>query len=126
MIPCTLDHVHLRSLDPVAAAKFYIDLFGAWELRRVMNGDKLRVVLTLGGLTLFIEEVPADTPMPPKPPYLGIEHIGLTVPDIVAAMAEVKQRGIPVVMDVTKLSDQLTIAFIEGPDRVRIELLQRA
>lgn len=125
MIPCTIDHIHLRSLDPVAASKFYIDLFGAWEMRRVMNGDKLRVVLSLAGLTLFIEQVPAETPMPPTPPFLGYEHIGLTVPDIAAAMAIVKARNIPVVMDLNVLSPELTIAFIEGPDRVRIELLQR-
>lgn len=125
MIPCTIDHFHLRSADPVAASRFYIDNFGAWEMRRVVNGDKLRVVLSLAGLTLFIEEVPADTHVPPKPPFRGYEHLGLTVPDIADAIAQMKAKAVPVVMDVTRLNDALQIAFIEGPDGVRIELLQR-
>lgn len=126
MIRCTIDHFHLRSLNPVAAAQFFIEHFGAWEMRRVKNGDKLRVVLSLAGLTLFIEEVPAETPLPPKPPFLGYEHLGLTVPNIAEALAYLKAKGVTIAQDSTKLNDALTIAFIEGPDRIRIELLERA
>ena len=125
MIPCTIDHLHLRSPDPRTAAAFYADVFGATIKGEVMNGAALRMIVDLGGLTLFIEQVPADTPRPPAPPFVGYEHIGLTVPDIAAAMEDVKRHGIPVVMDIKVLSPVLTIAFIEGPDGVRIELLQR-
>lgn len=126
MIPCTIDHLHLRSPDPRTAAQFYVDVFGARAAGEVMNGAALRMIVELAGLKLFIEEVPGDTPAPPTPPFVGYEHIGLTVTDIAAAMAEVKARGIPVVMDLKVLSPTLTIAFIEGPDKVRIELLQRS
>ena len=126
MIPCTIDHLHLRSPNPRAAAAFYAEVFGATIKGEVMNGAALRMIVDLSGLTLFIEEVPATTPTPPTPPFVGYEHIGLTVKDIAAAMAEVKARGLTVVMDIKELSPQLTIAFIEGPDRVRIELLQRS
>ena len=126
MIACTIDHLHLRSPDPRAAAAFYADVFGATIRGEVMDGPALRMIVDCGGLTLFIEEVPGDTPRPPAPPFVGYEHIGLTVKDIAAAMDEIKRRGIPVVMDVKVLSPVLTIAFIEGPDGVRIELLQRS
>ncbi|MCA0424918.1 MAG: VOC family protein [Proteobacteria bacterium] len=125
MIPCTIDHFHLRSADPVQAAQFYIDNFGAWEMRRLMNGDKLRLVLSLGGLTLFIEQVAEGTHFPPKAPFMGYEHLGLTVRDVTAAVAELRIKGVRIEQDVTELSPTLHIAFIEGPDRVRIELLQR-
>lgn len=125
MISCSIDHIHLRSADPVAASRFYIEHFGATEVRRVMNGQALRVVLSLAGLTLFIEEVPATTPLPPHWPFIGIEHIGLTVQDVTAAVAELRAKGVTIEQDVTKLNDTLHIAFLIGPDRVRIELLQR-
>ncbi len=51
------DHVHLRSRDAIAAAAFYRDTFGAREVKRVGSDPVERVVIDLGGLTVFIEQV---------------------------------------------------------------------
>jgi catechol-2,3-dioxygenase len=48
------DHVHLRSRDAVAAAAFYTAMFGARETGRVGGEPVQRVILDLGGLTVFI------------------------------------------------------------------------
>ncbi len=55
------DHVHLRSRDAVRAAAFYVATFGAREVKRVGADPVQRVVLDLGGLTVFIEQAPAET-----------------------------------------------------------------
>ena len=73
------DHLHLRSRDAAAAAAFYVEALGARETARMPVRDRLRVILDLGGLTVFIEEVPADTAAAPPAPFVGIEHIGLAV-----------------------------------------------
>lgn len=118
------DHVHLRSRDAVAAAGFYAAMFSAREVKRV--GDPVqRVVLDLGGLTVFIEQAPADAHPAAATPCLGIEHLGLRVDDIEAAMAELTARGVPVRTPVTVRDPGLRIAFVEGPDGALIELLER-
>lgn len=120
-----IDHVHLRSRDAIKAAQFYIDVFGATETGRVGAPEVSRMILDLGGLTVFIEHAPS---LPPgaTPQHLGLEHIGLRVENIETAVADLARRGIPLVSGITDLGPHLRIAFLDGPDNVRIELLQRS
>lgn len=119
------DHVHLRSRDAVAAAGFYVAIFSARELKRVGSDPVQRVVLDLGGLNVFIEQAPADAHPAVATPCLGIEHLGLRVDDIDAAMADLTARGVPVRTPITARGPGLRIAFVEGPDGALIELLER-
>lgn len=119
------DHVHLRSADVNAAAAFYMGMFGATEnFRRTVDG-MLRIGLNLGGLTLFIDQVPEGTPSSPPPPFIGIEHICLAVSGLDVAAAELKSKGVTFVSEPRQARPGLSFAFIEGPDRVRIELVDR-
>lgn len=118
------DHVPLRSRDAVAAGRFYVETFGARETARV-GTPVSRVVLDLGGLTLFIEQVGAEIAPAATPPHRGMEHIGLRVPDIEAAVADLTARGIVLVAGITQVNPALRTAFLDGPDGVRIEVLER-
>lgn len=120
------DHVHLRSPDPAAAAGFYTAMFGATEVGRMQNGDALRVVVDLGGLTLFIEQVPPGTPRPPSPPFMGVEHVGLAVTGFDAAVAELKAKGAVFAKEPTSPRPGIQIAFVQAPDGVQVEILERA
>ena len=48
------DHLHLRSPDPEATARYYVDVFGATPVNKVDAGGALRVIVNLAGLNLFI------------------------------------------------------------------------
>lgn len=120
------DHLHLRSLDPDRSARFYETMFGAERLGTVDNAGKLRVMIALGGVRLFIEEVPAGTHAAPEPPYLGLEHIGLAVSGIDALVAELKKKGAEFVVEPRSPQPGTRIAFMRGPENVRIELIERA
>lgn len=120
------DHLHLRSRDAVAAASFYIATFGAREVKRVGTDPVQRVVLDLGGLAVFIEQAPAEIAPAATTPCLGIEHVGLRVADIEAAMADLTARGVTVRTGITERGPGLRIAFVEGPDGALIEILERA
>ncbi len=120
------DHLHLRSPDPEAAAAAYVSLFDATIKDRVRMGAALRVIVDLDGLLLFIEEVPAQTATTPPAPFIGIEHIGLRVSDLDAAAADLRAKGAKFLMEPRSPRPGVKIAFIEGPDAVRIEILQRA
>ena len=120
------DHLHLRSPDPEAAAAFYVSRLGARITGRTESNGALRVILDLGGLVTFIEAVPADTVMAPPAPFVGIEHLGLLVADMDAAVAELRANGVTFLVEPRSPRPGVKIAFIEGPDAVRIELLERA
>ncbi len=122
-----LDHLHLRSADPDAAAKFYVEALDAQPVNRLIIEGRVRVVLDLGGLPLFLETVPAETPVPPAPPFKGIEHIGLAVADIEATLATILDgHGATLVKGVTQARPGVRIAFLDTPEGVRIELIERS
>jgi catechol 2,3-dioxygenase-like lactoylglutathione lyase family enzyme len=120
------DHLHLRSPDPEATAQYYVKVFGATSVNKVESGGAVRVIVSLAGLNLFIEQVPPGTPAPPQPPHLGLEHIGLAVTNIDALCAELKARGAEFVIEPHSPRPGLRIAFVRAPENVRIELLERS
>lgn len=123
----TLDHLHIRSADPDTAARFFVEALDAKPMARLEIEDRIRVVLDLGGLSLFLETVPASTPTPPAPPFRGIEHIGLTVTDIDAALAHILDgHGATLVKPVTQARPGVRIAFVDSPEGVRVELVERS
>ena len=120
------DHLHLRSVDPERTAAFFSEMFGATETQRVRSGASLRIILDLGGLVLFVEEVPGGTSAPPEPPFLGVEHIGLAVTGFDEVIAELRRKGATFSMEPTSPRPGLRIAFVQGPDALRVEVLERA
>lgn len=121
-----LDHVHLRSLDPEAAADFYVSMFGGTVTGRLEYGDTLRVIVELGSLRLFIDRVPPGTHGPLKPPTLGLEHFGLIVADMEAAAAELTAKGAVFTLPPTSPRPGTKIAFVQAPDGAQVEIVERA
>src|ERR1700750_2303274 len=91
----TYDHIHLRSPDAEATARWYERMFGAEIIRSVQSDGRPRLDLNLGGVAVFIAQFPSEQAVaaPPEPPYLGLEHIGLRVDGIDQVVVELKQKG---------------------------------
>jgi lactoylglutathione lyase len=123
----TYDHIHLRSPDAEATARWYEHMFGAEIIRSVQSDGKPRLDLNLGGVAVFIAQVPGDQAVaaPPQPPHLGLEHIGLRVDGIDEAVAELKRKGAEFTMEPKTIRPGVRIAFLRGPQNVHIELLDR-
>lgn len=126
MATFTFDHIHLRSPDPEATAAFYEEMFGATVLRSTQNG-KPRVDLDLCGQKVFIARVEAQdgTGESPRSPYLGLDHVGLTVSGIDAIVADLKAKGANFTMEPTTVRPGVRIAFLRGPQDVTVELVDR-
>jgi catechol 2,3-dioxygenase-like lactoylglutathione lyase family enzyme len=120
------DHIHLRSFDPESTARYYVDVFGATITNRIDVRGFLRIILDLAGLNLFIEEVPQGTPAPPAPPFLGLEHIGFATTNLESVCADLKARGADIAVAPHSPRPGVKVAFVLGPDNVRIELLERS
>ena len=121
------DHIHLRSRDPRATAEFYQRMFDAQILESVQSDGTPRIDLDLNGLTVFIARVPAEAAISEAPaePYLGLDHFGLRVDNLDEAAAELKRRGATFAVEPRTIRPGVRIAFLQCPDNVRIELLER-
>ncbi|MDE2582116.1 MAG: VOC family protein [Rhodospirillales bacterium] len=122
------EHIHLRSPDPAATAAWYEKMLGAEIIRTPQPDGATRIDLILGG-TQKVFIAPANpalrTASPPDAPYFGLEHIGLKVGDIDAAVAELKAKGVPFTLEPTTVRPGVRIAFLRAPENVSIELIQR-
>jgi lactoylglutathione lyase len=120
------DHVHLRTTDPEAMAKWFESMFGA-EVIRSMQQGKPRIDLKLGGGNIFIAPVAAGEGVNAAPvtPYRGLDHFGLAVSGIDAIAAELKRKGVEFTREPTTVRPGVRICFLRGPEGVSIELLDR-
>lgn len=118
------DHIHLRSPDPEATARWYEQMLGAEVLRSMQDG-KPRIDLKLGGQKIFIAQAEAAAAAPPSAPYQGLEHFGLAVQGLDEAVAELKAKGVHFTMEPMQPRPGIRIAFLRGPENVSIELLER-
>jgi catechol 2,3-dioxygenase-like lactoylglutathione lyase family enzyme len=121
------DHMHLRSRDVKKTAEYYQQMFDAEIVESIQSDGKPRTDLDLNGLTIFIAPVAPEAATPPAPtePYVGLDHFGLRVEDMDQAVAELKRRGASFMMEPRTIRPGVKIAFVQAPDNVRIELLER-
>jgi lactoylglutathione lyase len=121
------DHIHLRTRDTRATAQYYERMFGAKIIESIQSDGRPRIDLDINGLTVFLAPVPAeaDIPSAPTEPYIGLDHFGLRVDNLDAAYAELTERGAVFTVPPRTIRPGVRIAFIQAPDNVRIELLER-
>jgi lactoylglutathione lyase len=121
------DHVHFKCSDYERTVRFFKDNFGATEEGRIDSRGMPIVTLQIGGDSYkFSPAKPGegvDARM--EPARYGVYHVGLQVEDLQAEVARMKARGVKFTQDLTQVNPKLKAAFIEGPDGISIELLQR-
>ena len=122
------DHMHLRSRDVKKTADYYHRVFDATILESIQSDGRPRTDLDLNGLTIFIAPVSPEAAIPSAPtePYVGLDHFGLRVESMDEAVAELKRRGARFTLEPRTIRPGVRIAFVEAPDNVRIELLERS
>ena len=123
----TWDHIHLRSPNPEATAKWFESILGAEVIRTPQDGA-IRIDLRLGGANIFIAPVKAGDGVNASPatPYQGLDHFGLTCTGIDAIAAELKAKGVKFTREPTTMRPGVRVCFIRGPEGISIELLERS
>jgi len=118
-------HVHLLSADPVAAGEWYVKHFGLE--RRGQSGIRFRCGRQTGpSVSLMMDDVniiiyPArnrDRDELESSQGHVIDHLGIRVDDLKDTLARLRKDGVKII----EARDRS--AFIEGPDRIRIEVLE--
>jgi catechol 2,3-dioxygenase-like lactoylglutathione lyase family enzyme len=120
------DHIHLRTADPEAMAKWFETMLGA-EVVRTMQEGKPRIDLKVGGANIFIAPVAAGDGVngAPSTPYRGLDHFGLAVNGIDTIAADLKAKGVAFTREPTTVRPGVRVCFIRAPEGVSIELLDR-
>lgn len=126
MAEYTFDHIHLFTRDPEGTATWYEKMLGAEVIRSSQQGTP-RLDLKLGGGNIFIMDVSANAKAAEGAahPHRGLDHFGLSVTGIDAVCADLKAKGAKFTREPDTIRPGIRIAFIEGPDGVSIELLER-
>jgi catechol 2,3-dioxygenase-like lactoylglutathione lyase family enzyme len=115
-----LHHIHLRAPDPSVALAWYVDKVGGSiaKLKDRIDG------INYGGVWLLVQKGEAT-------PSQGhaIDHIGFRPLNVDTVVAGLKTKNVKVTTEPRPLTlpsgASMRLAFIEGPDGVRIELVQR-
>jgi lactoylglutathione lyase len=121
----TFDHVHIYCSDLDATERWFMDKLGAELLRHRMMLSARATDLKLGGITVFLRQAEAGEKLGPAgPSRFGTDHMGFRVQNMAETIAELKRRGVEFDMEPHHPRPGWTTAFVRGPDRVRIELLE--
>ena len=128
----SFDHIHIYSKESEKTATFYIRFFCGEELYRKEKAGGLRVFLSLGGQVLVIGPLPSDRDVSnsvdldenPHQHKLGLDHFGIRVKNLDAAVQELKEQGVKILAEPVKGSSGISYAFVAAPDGVIIELTQ--
>ncbi len=120
------DHIHVFTRDPEGTAKWYEKMFGA-EVIRTTPGGKPRIDLKLGGANIFILDVSGDAKAVASAAHshTGLDHFGLQVSGIDKVCDALKAKGAVFTRGPETIRPGTRIAFLNGPDGVSIELLER-
>jgi len=120
-------HMHLLTRDPKGTAQYYHKMFDAKIIESVQSDGKTRIDLDMNGVSVFVLPVAPGEKRPDSPPgpYVGLDHFGFAVSDLDEAAAELKRRGAEFFAEPRTIRPGVKIAFVRGPENVRIELVER-
>ena len=122
------NHLHFRSEDPDAAAKFYCDNFGAAITSERPLSTTKSIQLELNGkhLMTISGRAEGEDPVPgSNDPRYGLDHFGFEVDDMDEAAAHLRVNGAHFICEPWTMPSGSTVAFIEAPDHVSVEIIQR-
>ena len=124
-MPHQFHHVHIKSKDPRASARWWAGMFGAAILPEIEFGSMLFAPVELDGIQITITRPdPAEgTRDAPGIPYFGLEHIGLVTKDLDGDLARFAAQGLEI-YERRPGAGGYEIAFVATPDGVCLELLQ--
>jgi len=111
--------VHLRVRDPEATLKWYQENFGGERTKLRDRVDGVRYS------RIWLFAAPAGNDTVAGSAERAIQNIALRVSDVDAAVSALKAKGVKVISEPRSLNT-VRYAFVEDPNGVRVELIQRS
>ena len=120
-------HIAIICADYGRSRRFYTEVLGFPVLRELWRAERQSWKLDLLVNGLYQIEL-FSFPQPParmtQPEACGLRHLALAVPDLDAAVAELRAKGVPV--EAIRLDGQTgkRFAFFADPDGLPLELYE--
>lgn len=119
------DHIHVFCSDLDATERWFLEGIGADLVERRESKGVRMSELRLGGAHILIRGAREGEQLAPAGArHFGEDHFGLHVSDIDGTVAELRRRGVTIEVEPWNITPAMRIAFVKGPDDVRIELVQ--
>jgi catechol 2,3-dioxygenase-like lactoylglutathione lyase family enzyme len=127
MVAYQVDHLHLISPNIEETREWYCNVFGGnVTFESNFKGKQVYYIDVNGFNIIIIEQFPDEEPLPATiQTKEGLDHFGFAVEDMDAAAADLKAKGVKFVVEPMQVRPGLRIAYVEAPDKVRIELSER-
>lgn len=117
-----LEHVHVKTRDPKATARFYTEALGATLVEAKDGGQHFR--LDLHGLALNVTD---HIGTQQRDQRYGLEHFAIQTDDLDGTVARLEAQGGRVLEEFASsvpAHDGGRVCFIEGPEGVQFELIE--
>jgi catechol 2,3-dioxygenase-like lactoylglutathione lyase family enzyme len=120
------DHIHITSRDPRRSARWWAEVFDAEVLPEVEIRGIFFAPVLLDGVRISISaprpKEGGEPGVPAPVPHYGLEHLGIRVDDLDAALARFGALGLEIYERAE--SALFKVAFVAGPDGVCLELME--
>ncbi len=121
-----LDHIHFYCGDVEKSVVYFRDILGGKELSREKRPNSVLVRMDVQGTVIALMAVPPESgQFDPGKGKRGLDHIGFKVKDLPSTLEEMKKKEVRISQELTVLPSGAKMAFVESPEGIRIELLQR-
>lgn len=118
-------HIHIFCADLETTERWFVEGVGATLVGRADSRGVTGVTLNLGGANVLLRPArEGESLASAGARHFGADHFGLRVDDVDATVEELRGRGVEIEVEPWDFSPGSRIAFIKGPDEVRIELVQ--
>lgn len=121
-----LDHVHIICGDVEKAVKYFKDVFEGREVfRGELRGLPMIRMDVKGVIVALMGTNPNAGQLEPGKGNRGLDHFGFRVRDLEKTVDDLKRKGTHVSVAPSVTPTGVKFAFIDGPEGIRIELVER-
>jgi len=116
-----INHVHFKTPDPEQTVKWYVETLGATIVsENKPAGSMVSFRLDLHGIPMNVTGYVTGQKLEQ---HFGLEHVALETDDFDNLLQRLKNQG-TAILEERKRPDGGRIVFFEGPERVRLEVLE--
>jgi catechol 2,3-dioxygenase-like lactoylglutathione lyase family enzyme len=121
------DHVHLVAQNPRDTADWYVEKLGGRIVRSLDVKGAPQVYVSFGGFIIIVRgQRPAESAKDKPGLQWGVDHFGVRVKgDFDGFCDGLRGKGVTFSLDPTDFNPTTRIAFVNAPDGVSVELLNR-
>jgi lactoylglutathione lyase len=128
-MPFRINHIHLKSPDPRKTADWYVTAFNfriTGDEVRVFGDRFVRCMAEDGSMAVNISGARTGETLGrgDAGAHHGLEHFGFDTADLDADLQRLQGLGARLLEGPIQIPDGPRIAFVQGPDDTRLELIE--